>query len=89
MTIKVRITSATRMKTLFQQQMQDFKRNFLFGVPSKVLLFSLCIINIMNPSSFLSESADCETSKFEIYISTNLSFEREIRDMQKIFVLIS
>ena len=33
------------MKPWFQQQMQDFKRNFLFGVHSKMLLFSLYIIN--------------------------------------------
>jgi hypothetical protein len=45
MTIKVRITSATRMKTLFQQQRKDFKRNFLFGVSSKILIFSRYIIN--------------------------------------------
>jgi hypothetical protein len=45
MTIKIRITSVTRMKPLFQQKMQDFKRNFLFGVPSKIVLFSFYIIN--------------------------------------------
>jgi hypothetical protein len=44
---------------------------------------------IMNASDFLSESVDWETSKFEIYISMNLSnFECEIRDIQKILVLI-
>ena len=34
-------------------------------------------------------SLPTEYSKFEIYISANLSFEREIRDIQKFFVLIS
>jgi hypothetical protein len=35
----------------------------------------------------MSRIFDAICSKFEIYISTKLSFDREIRDIQKIFVL--
>jgi hypothetical protein len=82
-------TSATWMKPLvidFSNKCKISNVIFSLAYPPKSFYFRFISL-IMNPSNFLSESADWETSKFEIYILTNLSFEREIRDIRKILVL--
>ena len=65
--------------------MQDFKRHFLFGVRSKILLFSFYVIDYESIKLF---KWVCRLRNLKIWSLYFGEFEFEIRDMQKTFVLM-
>jgi hypothetical protein len=88
--INVCITSATSCmhgSLGFNIKCEISKVIFSLTYPPKSFYFHFISL-IMNPSSFLNELAEWETSKFEIYFATNLSVQHKICDysLQKIFV---